>query len=251
VNLAFHHDVGLLVEGFELPPSMMMPYNPRTYAQLLEANGFVHWKDLFSYELTQNSSMPEKFVQIAERARKNFTLRRLDLGDADGEARRIREVYDAFVQPGWGLAPLSQAEMELSVQRLRPLVFLRPELSFIAEVNSEPVGFALTVPESNVALKAAGGFLSRFGLPIGAAKFLWSVRTVKRLRVLLFGIKPGFRRRGLDALLAWETFKTAQKYGYTSAELGWVKEDDSLMNRMIQSTGARRIKTYRLYQRPI
>jgi hypothetical protein len=104
--------------------------------------------------------MPEKFVQIAERARKNFTLRRLDLGDADGEARRIREVYDAFVQPGWGLAPLSQAEMELSVQRLRPLVFLRPELSFIAEVNSEPVGFALTVPESNVALKAAGGFLA-------------------------------------------------------------------------------------------
>ena len=87
--------------------------------------------------------------------------------------------------------------------------------------------------------------------PFGLAKLLWAARKIERLRVLLFGIKDGFRRRGIDALLALETFQAAQKLGYASGEMGWVLEDDTLINRTIQATGARKIKTYRIYERPV
>ena len=84
-----------------------------------------------------------------------------------------------------------------------------------------------------------------------SAKMLWATRKIDRLRVLMFGIKQGWRRRGIDALLAVETVNEARRLGYVAGELGWTGEDDKLVNRTIQATGARRIKTYRIYQREI
>ena len=108
-----------------------------------------------------------------------------------------------------------------------------------------------SVPDTNLAQREANGYLSKFGLPIGLLKMLWAARKLDRVRVLLFGIKPGYRRRGIDALLAYETFHEAQRLGYVSGELGWVADDDKLINRMVQAVGARHIKTFRLYQRAL
>lgn len=253
LNLAFHHDVGVLVEGFDRPPSMMMPYNPRYYARLFEANGFTKLKDLYSYELLGSDALPEKIRNAAERARQTpgVTIRRLDVKDPAGELARIQAIYQSMLVPGFGLGPISEAEFERAVGILRPIIVLRPELCFMVLVNGEPAAFSITVPDTNVPQKAAGGYLSRFGLPIGLAKMLWAARRIENVRVLLFGIKPGFRRRGLDALLAVDTFTEARRLGYRAGEVGWVVEDDTLINRTIQSTGARRIKTYRLYERPV
>jgi GNAT superfamily N-acetyltransferase len=134
---------------------------------------------------------------------------------------------------------------------LRPLVQIRPELCLIAEVKQEPVAFSLTLPDSNIALKPANGHLTTFGLPIGLAKMYWASRSIDRLRVLLFGIKPGYRRRGLDAILYLDTLHAARELGYGWAEIGWAAEDNTLMIRAIERMGARRYKTYRMYQRPI
>lgn len=253
LNLAFHHDVGMLVEGFDRPPSMMMPYNPRGYGRLLEANGFVAYHDLYSYERLSTDPLPEKVARMAERikATGRVRIRRVDLDDTEGEVRRIKAIYDSMLKPGWGFAPISDAEFDHAVARLKPLVVARPELCLIAETRGEPVAFSITVPDTNLAMRAANGYLSRFGLPIGLAKMLWAARKLDRVRVLLFGIKPGYRRRGIDALLAYETFHEAQRLGYLSGELGWVAEDDKLINRMVQSVGARHIKTFRLYQRAL
>jgi ribosomal protein S18 acetylase RimI-like enzyme len=103
----------------------------------------------------------------------------------------------------------------------------------------------------NQALRAAGGHLSRFGLPVGLLKMLWAARKIDRVRVLMFGIKPGYRRRGIDALMVDEVFRTAKKLGYSAGELGWVDETDRLINRTIAATGAKRIKVYRLYERTL
>jgi hypothetical protein len=102
-----------------------------------------------------------------------------------------------------------------------------------------------------MAIKAAQGRLTRFGLPLGLARMLWAARSIDRLRVLLFGIKPGYRRRGLDALLYLDTLHAARRLGYNIAEIGWISEDDHLLNRAIESMGAQRYKTYRLYERPV
>lgn len=133
------------------------------------------------------------------------------------------------------------------VNRLRPLVVLRPELSLMAEVDGEVVGFAITVPDVHLAQKEAAGYLFPFGL----AKMLWKARSITRLRGLLFGIKDGWRRRGIDALLAFETFEQALQLGYQSAELGWAMEDDTLVNRMLQATGGAHVKTFRVYERQL
>jgi GNAT superfamily N-acetyltransferase len=249
VNLAFHHDCGVLVDGFERPPSMMMPYNPRYYGRLFEANGFAKSRDLFSYELLTSQGLPEKVARLAERVRLSgrVRVRRLDTANPESEVRRIKGIYESMLRPGFGFAPMSDAEFTSLVHRLRPIILLRPELSLIAEADGEAIAFGIVLPDTNIAQRAAGGYLFPFGL----AKMLWAARSIDRLRGLLFGIKDGWRRRGIDALLAQEIFRQAVALGYSGAELGWVVEDDKLINRTIQATGAQRIKTYRIFERPL
>jgi GNAT superfamily N-acetyltransferase len=249
VNLAFHHDCGVLIDGFDRAPCMMMPWNPRYYGRLFEANGFTRCRDLFSYELLASQGLPEKFVRLADRVRQSgrVRVRRLNTASPESDVQRIKTIYEGMLKPGFGFAPMSDAEFTAVVTRLRPVILMRPEMSLIAEVEGEAVAFSITLPDTHVAQKAAGGYLFPFGL----AKMLWAARDIDRLRGLLLGIKDGFRRRGIDALLVHETFTQATRLGYLAAELGWVVEDDKLINRAMQATGAQRTKTFRIYERPV
>lgn len=250
VNLAFHHDVGVLIDGFDRPHSMMNAYNHRFYAGLFEANGFEAYKDLVSYEVNAPSGMPDKVVRLANRVRASgqVKIRQVDTSDPEGELRRIKAISESMLKPGaFGLSPMSEAELEHIVRKLKPLILFRPELCLVAEVNDEPVAFCITVPDTNSAVKEAAGVLFPFGL----ARMLWAARKLQRLKVLLFGIKSGFRRRGIDALMAHETFLGAVRLGYTTAEVGWMPEDDKLLTRMVQAAGGKRIKTYRVFERPL
>lgn len=253
VNLSTNHDCGLLVEGFDQPPAMMMPYNPPYYAPLLASSGFVKAKDLWSYELSTATVPPEKVVRIAQRLREQdgVRVRPLNMRDLAEETRRIKSIYNAMLERNWGFVPMNDDEFDLIANRLRPLVQIRPQLCLIAEVQGEPVAFSLTLPDTNVALKEARGYLTSYGLPIGLARLIWAARRIDRLRVLLLGVKPGYRRRGIDALLYMETIRAARELGYTGGELGWTTEDNDLINRAIEAMGARRYKTYRIYERSV
>jgi GNAT superfamily N-acetyltransferase len=253
VNLSTNHDCGVLVDGFNASPAMMMPYNFPYYERLLEQNGLKVAKELWTYDLSTSTAPPEKVVRIAERVRAQpgVRVRPLRMNELPEEIRRIKQIYNAMLERNWGFVPMSEEEFDLIAARLTPLVRIRPELCLIAEVNDEPVAFSLTLPDSNVAIKAAGGSLTRFGLPLGLARLFWATRTIHRLRVLMLGIKPGYRRRGLDALLYLETLRAARGLGFSGGELGWTTDDNDLMNRAIERMGARRYKTYRLYQRAI
>ncbi len=250
VNLAFHHDVGILIDGFEQPHAMMNAYNHRFYAGLFDANGFTPLKDLINYEVSSSVGMPDKVVRLANRVRASgqVRVRQVDTTDTGAEIRRIKAISESMLKPGaFGLSPMSEAELEHIVRKLKPLILFRPELCLVAEVNDEPVAFCITVPDTNFAVKEARGLLFPFGL----ARMLWAARRIQRLKVLLFGIKSGFRRRGIDALLAHETYLGALRLGYTTAEVGWMPEDDKLLTRMVQAAGGKRIKTYRVYERPL
>lgn len=249
VNVGFHHDAGIQVLGHERFPAMLMPYNPLWYGVLFEANGFQKLKDLYTYEVQAISGLPEKVRRLAERVKSSgqVTVRRLDVYRPEGDLLRMYSIFNTMMRPGFGFAPISNDEFMQIVNRLRPLVLLRPELSLIAEVDGEMVGFCITVPDIYPAQKEAGGKLFPFGL----AKFLWKTRSITRLRGLLFGIKDGWRRRGIDALLAHETYKAALGLGYDAGELGWAMEDDTLVNRMLQTAGGKHVKTFRVYQRPL
>ncbi|WP_163996477.1 GNAT family N-acetyltransferase [Pyxidicoccus caerfyrddinensis] len=250
-NVSSNQDWGLLIDGFDTPPAIMMPHNPPYYAALLEACGLTKAKDLYAFELSSSAAPPEKVVRIAEklRVREGVTVRPVNMKDLDAEVKRIRDIYNSAWEKNWGFVPFTDAEFDHLAKDLKAIV--RPELALMAEVKGEPVAFALTVPDANQAIKAAGGRLTHFGLPIGLAKLLLASRRINRLRLIILGIKEGYRRRGLDAILYLDTLRTAKQLGYVGGEISWTLEDNHLVNRAIESMGAQRSKTYRVYQRSL
>ena len=126
-----------------------------------------------------------------------------------------------------------------------------PELLLLAEVKGEPVAFSMTVPDANVAYKAANGRLTHYGLPTGLLRMVLAARKIKRLRLITLGIKEGYRKRGIDAILYLDTLRAAKTLGYTGGEISWTLEDNHLVNRAIESMGGRKYKTYRIYERAL
>ena len=250
-NFSSNQDWGLLVEGYESPPALMMPYNPTYYAGLLETCGFTKAKDLFAFELSASTPPPEKVARIAEkiRQREGVTVRAVNLKDFPAEVARIKQIYNAAWEKNWGFIPFTDREFEHMAKEMKAIV--RPELVLIAEVKGEPVAFSMTLPDANEAFKAANGRLTTFGLPIGLVKLVLASRKLKRLRLLTLGIKEGYRRRGLDAILYLDTLRNAKELGYTGGEISWTLEDNHLVNRAIESMGGQHSKTYRVFQRPV
>ncbi|RYZ38445.1 MAG: N-acetyltransferase [Myxococcaceae bacterium] len=250
-NFSSNQDWGLLVEGFDTPPALMMPYNPTYYLGLLETCGFTKAKDLWAWELSSAAEPPAKVARIADkiRQREGVTVRPVNLKDFPAEVARIKEIYNSAWEKNWGFIPFTEREFDHMAKEMKAIV--RPELVLIAEVKGEPVAFSMTLPDANPAFKAANGRLTTFGLPIGLAKLVLASRRLKRLRLLTLGIKEGYRRRGLDAILYLDTLRTAKALGYTGGEISWTLEDNHLVNRAIESMGGQRSKTYRVFQRPV
>ncbi|AEI67271.1 hypothetical protein LILAB_26910 [Corallococcus macrosporus] len=250
-NLSSNQDWGLLIEGFDSPPAVMMPHNPPYYAALLEACGLTKAKDLYAFELSSSAQPPEKVVRISEkiRQRDGVVVRPVDMKNLDAEVKRIRDIYNSAWEKNWGFVPFTDAEFDHLAKELKTVV--RPELALMAEVQGEPVAFSLTVPDANQAIRAANGRLTTFGLPIGLVKLALASRRINRLRLIILGIKEGYRRRGLDAILYLDTLRTAKRLGYVGGEISWTLEDNHLVNRAIESMGAQRSKTYRVYQRAL
>ncbi|HEY8212180.1 MAG TPA: GNAT family N-acetyltransferase [Myxococcaceae bacterium] len=248
-NLSTNHDCGVLVDGFDDPPAMMMPYNFPYYARLCEGAGLAKAKDLWSYQLPVIVSPPEKIIRVAERLQKAdaVRIRPLKLHELGRELRRVKAIYDASQDPAMEFAPMSQAEFDFIARRLRPLALLRPELCYFAEVDEEPVACSLTFPDFNAALRTARGRLT----PAGLLRMLWATQRIDRLRVLWMGVRPGYRRRGLDAALCLHTMRAARRLGYREWEIGWTAEDNDLINHWLEDFGARRTKVYRLYRRSL
>lgn len=251
MSFSTNAECGMLVEGFERPPAVMMPYNPPYYPSLLESCGFTKAKDLYSWELSASTPPPEKVVRIAEklREREGVRVRHVRLDDFANEVQRIKGIYNSAWEKNWGFVPMTEAEFDQLAKDMKAIV--RPELLLIAEVKGEPVAFSMTLPDANEAFKAANGRLTTFGLPIGLVKLVLASRRIRRLRLITLGIKEGFRRRGLDAILYLDTIRTAKALGYEGGEIGWTLEDNHLVNRAIESMGGKKSKTYRIYERPL
>lgn len=252
VSFSTNYECGLLVDGFDSPPVFLMPYNARYYGELFERAGLRKAKDLFAWEMLSSQEPPEKVVRIAEkiRQREGITVRPVNMADLEGEIARIKKVYNAAWERNWGFVPMSDAEFEHMAKDMRSVVV--PELLLIAEIEREPVAFAMTLPDMNRAfIKVPEGRLTKFGLPIGVVKLAMAQKQIRWARLMALGIKEGYRRRGLDAVLYLDTLRAARKLGYAGGEIGWTLEDNALVNRAIESMGGRHYKTYRMYEKAL
>jgi GNAT superfamily N-acetyltransferase len=249
VTHSTNEETGLLIEGFDEPPMIGMPYNPPYYATLLEAFGLTKAKDVYGWEVRAEQTIPEKIHRVADIVRKNtnVVVRRANFADYVGEIRRAMGVYNASWTRNWGFVPLTEAEFVHAAEQLRPVLERFPEGVLLAEVGERAVGFCLAVLDVNQALaRVQDGRL----FPFGFWHLYRGLRRIDQIRVMALGILPEFRHRGIEALIYLELLSRGQRLGYRRAEIGWTLEDNRAMNRAILM-GGRHHKTYRLYEAPL
>jgi GNAT superfamily N-acetyltransferase len=237
---------GVLIEGFDHPPAVMMAHSPKYYSRLLEDCGFTKSKDLLSYWLA-GEEPPERLVKGVARIKKaqNVVVRSLNMKDLDGEIERIKEVYNAAWERNWGFVPMTEAEFDHMAKSMRPVI--NPHLCAVAEIDGEPVGFALELPDLNRAFKHMNGRL----LPFGWAKFLWYKRKIDSARVLTLGVKPAHRQKGIDSMLIIHLYIEGNKAGFPKGECSWILEDNMPMRHGLERIGGYVYKTYRVYEKLI
>ena len=247
VNYSTNDDCGLLVEGFDSPPMIMMSYNPPYYLNLIEGFGFEKAKDLLAYEITDEVQVPERLERTVQwiKKRKKITIRPLVKKHIHQEIQRVKEIYNSAWEKNWGFVPMTDREIDYMAQEL--IQIIDPDLLLFAEIEEEPVAFILALPDFYVALKHANGRLFPFGL----LKLLWYSRKIDTARVLAFGIKKEYREQGIDALMYYEAYKIGTAKGYQRGEMSWILEDNTLMNRGLKNMGATLYKRYRIYDYPL
>jgi len=247
-NYSSNDTWGLLVEGFDMPPVILMPYNPRYYVDLIEQAGFGKAMDLYAWWMNDKHGLNPKIVRVGEKVLKeeNMQLRTLNMKNFRGEVEIIRKVYNDAWSSNWGFVPMTAAEFEFLAKDLKPAV--DPRLVLVVEKEGEPVGFSLSIPDYNVALQKINGRL----LPFGLFKVLYHKRSIKHVRVITLGVVRKLQTNsGIGAALYMETFRRGVAAGFPAGEFSWTLENNTLINRGMKLLGAEVYKRYRIYERAV
>ncbi len=245
-SFSTNDECGLLVDGFDTPPTVLNPHNPPYYVALVEAAGFSRAKDLLQFQST-NPTMPERLLRAAQllAQRKKITLRRINMKRFDQEIEHIKRLYNAGWEKNWGFIPMTDAEIDHLAKQLKPV--LVPDLVVFVEREGEVIGFAAALPDLNVALKKnpSGRIFP------GIIKVLLASRKITRIRILLLGLLPEYRKTGADALMYHWIWEKGTALGYRWAEGGWILDDNVAMKNGLLRIGFEPYKTLRLYDRPL
>lgn len=241
-------EYGFLLEGFYSDPAIMMPYNPPYYLNFAEKFGFKKVKDLHAFLKSTQGGIPDRIEKMMKRILRNnssIKVRTFDIKHFKRDVQIIKDLYNSAWEKNWGFVPMTEAEMDFSAKKMKE--FFDPDLILIAEVDGEPVGVSITLPNINEILKKLNG---KLGL-IEIIKFLYYKNKIKGARTLVGGVKKEHRSTGVIAVLFYETAKRAIELGYDWGELSWNLEDNDLINRFDTEIGGLLYKKYRIYQMPL
>jgi len=251
IDYSTNYICGLLIDGFQFPPTILTAHNPLYYRRLIESCGFTKAKDWYAWWFADPSKAVAHLRRLATRfnTRCPAVIRPANLKTLRDESRRLREIYNQAWEKNWGFVPFTEAEIEFMTKELKPL--LVPEFAWIAEIGNLPVGFTLCLPDINVVLRDLNGRLTRFGLPIGLIKLLLYKRHIRKGRLIALGVIEKYRRTGIAEMLVLRVIEeTMIKRGITG-ELSMTLEDNFMINRFLEAIGADRYKTYRIYRKQL
>lgn len=252
-SLSVNEESGLLVEGFEYPPYLMMGHSKPYYARHVEALGYSRLKDLiaYAYDITPKLQEGPRALLDARLPRiEGLTVRTIKGRRYDDEIRIVIDIFNDAWQDNWGFVPMTQAEIEHTAKSLKPLIV--PDMVAIAEIHGEPAAMAIAVLNLNEAIRDLNGKL----LPLGWAKLLWRLKigTMRSGRVPLMGVRRKWRGTTGAALALAVIDRMRQgawDHGLRQGELGWILEDNVAVRRIIESVGGRAYKTYRLFAKDL
>ena len=251
IDYSTNYTCGLLVDGFEYPPTLLTTHNPPYYEGLIVNYGFTKVVDFFAWWFSDPSAATARLRKLAARLepRARFTIRRANLRNLEVEAANFLRIYNEAWKDNWGFVPFTKAEFDYMQAEMKPV--LRDDFTAVAESNGEAIGFALSLPDINVALKKIDGRLTTFGIPIGLARLLYYRSRIRKARYIAMGVRPHFRRLGVSEMMVLRTMEAGMvKCGF-QAELSMTLENNIMVNRFIESIGAERYKTYRIYRKQL
>ena len=239
VNPSVNDEIGLLIEGFDLSPTVMMTYNPPYYIELIEKYGFKKAKDLYAYLLDQNTVYTDRFTRAYElvKQRQKITFRTFDMKHFAEEVEKVKGVYNKAWAKNWGAVPMTDEEMDALAADLKQIIV--PELIIFAEKEGKTIGFALSLPDINVALKynKNGYFLP------GLYHLHTKKKKIDLVRIIVLGVIPEYLNTGAGAALFYETAIDAKRLGYQYGEASWILEDNERMTKICRSNAGKNHKT--------
>jgi GNAT superfamily N-acetyltransferase len=239
---------GVLVEGFDGPPVILMSYNPRYYGELIERAGLRKCKDLYAHLVTTETVAGERFQRVMNAVRRrapDVAIRevRMDRKGFRDDLHAMLDIFNKAWANNWGFVHVTEAEADAIAEDLKPIV--RPEFTGIATFAGAPAGMIICVPNINEVLRTMpSGRL----FPFGWIKFLLGLKHIKGFRTMLMGVLPEFRNKGIDALMIDKAVQNGLRLGQRYCELSWVLEDNEAMNSLAAKAGGNRYRTYRLYE---
>jgi len=249
-NFSTNETCGLLIDGFDTPPFIMMPYNKAYYGSLLDQMGFRKKVDLIAYRFGHDG-YDDKAVRlngaIRERLkRKGITIRPVNKKDFDNEVARIREVYNSAWDKNLGFVPMTDSEFDYLAKDMK--LILDTDFCMVAETEGKVIGFALALPDINqVLIKIRRGRL----LPLGLFKLLLGLRKVNGIRVLALGVVEGYRKLGIESCFYADIIEAYRKRNFKYAEASWILEHNEMMNKAMEHTKGKAYKRYRIFEKAI
>jgi len=254
MSLYVNEEVGVLIEGHEHPPVLMMAHSRPWQARLCEAAGLQKEKDLFCWRFGKDMPIPDRVQKAWEQVQgmPEVKLRSIDTRHMQRELEAIMEIYNEAWAGKWCMVPALPHEVAKVARDLK--LILDPDIAFMAEVNGKPGGMCIMLPNMNEAIADLDGRL----FPTGFFKLLWRVKVKrpKSTRLMMLGISREVRKNvkrygGLSAAMYLEVAKRGIAKGYEWGELSWTREDDGPINMGIRSMGAKLYKKYRVYQKAL
>ncbi|NNC23710.1 N-acetyltransferase [Salinisphaera sp. USBA-960] len=250
-NLTINDECGLLVDGFDTPPAMMMGHARPYYAERLEALGYYGTKDMLAYWIDMAFEHPRAMQRVVSRYAERIRVRPIDRKRFADEFDLIRDLFNDAWAENWGFVPITQAEFQDLGNTLKHLI--AHDLVQIAELDGQPAAFIVGLPNLNEAARDIDGRL----LPTGIFKLIWRLKIgfPSTSRIPLMGVRRAFQGGILGAALAYAVIGKLQQrlldHGATGCELSWILDDNRGMREIIEGLGASAYKTYRVYEKQL
>lgn len=251
-SLSINEEIGVLIDGFDTPPMLMMPHDPPYLDGLLHGLGYGKIKDVYAYISGASGDLPANArAMIARGLPSRVTLRKLRRENLQSDVEALVDIYNDAWSDHWGFVPITREEVARFAKEMKPL--LDERLVWFAEVDGEPAAFGLALPNLNEAIRDLNGKL----FPFGWAKLLWRLKVskIKTARIPLMGVRQKFTQTLLGRLLALHISEAlrreASALGIQSMEMSWVLEDNMPMRHLAEAVGGVAYKTYRIYEKVI
>lgn len=249
LNFSVNQECGMLVEGFDSSPMVMMTYNPPYYQELYESCGLEKAMDLYAY-YSYRTQMPPRVERAAKLLERRAKCEIRSLNKSSKKALRsdletVFRIYTDAWQYNWGFVPMTKEEFDHLVDELLPIA--DPDLVLIATVDGKPAGFSLAMPNYNEVLKVMKGRVN----PLSLVKAMLAKKKISSARVITMGVIKEYQLHGIDTLFYYHSFKNGIPKGLHHGEFSWVLENNEMMIRVAEMLEAKRYKTYRLYEKAI